>query len=442
MFEFSSLSGTKYLYDYFTNNIYLNEDGIELPETENKIKFIVPSLQDIKNNKTESLIINLTNNCNMRCLYCGFSGIYKWQRQHENKTITFETAEKAVDFFIERSLPGQRRISFYGGEPTTAFPLLKKICEYVLSKDKKVILSANSNFLHITDDILNYFKSNNFQLYISLDGEKQIHDKNRVDVASNGTFDRIVENLTKLYKIDKKYYKSNIVFLSTLTPPYKISSLKKLYESNDVFRQVFFINTVMPFDNDVYTEINLYKNEDFLREIKELSLEYINSAIDGQAKTHFGYCVFGKGLEKLHWRNMEANDTEWVNGCCVPGIKFFVDCDGRFFPCERCSNFMQSGSVSEGFFPENNLKYMQEFKSDCDNKCSKCPNVRFCDLCCVSANENGKFNFDRKHLLCEVKLSQLRLLLFIYTSIMEKNPAAFDSSDTNILFGKADLFSD
>ncbi len=47
----------------------------------------------------QQLVIDLTNQCNMRCKYCIFSGKYTYR----DKTISRETAIKAVDYFIKHS---------------------------------------------------------------------------------------------------------------------------------------------------------------------------------------------------------------------------------------------------------------------------------------------------------------------------------------------------
>lgn len=119
---------------------------------------------------------------------------------------------------------------------------------------------------------------------------------------------------------------------------------------------------------------------------------------------------------------MNIDNKNYINNCCIPGIsKLFVDCDGNFWPCERSENFMNIGSVNLGLKPLKSYYFIKKYKYDCNNKCSKCDNLRFCDLCYVATRENGNMNFGNKHLLCNERVERLKIALYIYTSIMECN---------------------
>ena len=53
----------------------------------------------------QQLILQLTQNCNLRCKYCVYSGSYK-NRVHTNKRMTFEIAKKQLIIII--CIVGQR----------------------------------------------------------------------------------------------------------------------------------------------------------------------------------------------------------------------------------------------------------------------------------------------------------------------------------------------
>ena len=50
--------------------------------------------------RIKQLILQVTQECNLRCKYCVYSGEYKGFRKHSNHRMSFETAKKAIDFFI------------------------------------------------------------------------------------------------------------------------------------------------------------------------------------------------------------------------------------------------------------------------------------------------------------------------------------------------------
>ena len=82
--------------------------------------------------KLHQLILQVTQQCNLRCEYCAYSGIYEGNRTHSSNRMSFETAKKAIDFFLEHSTENSNvSIGFYGGEPLLEFDLIKRCVSYI-----------------------------------------------------------------------------------------------------------------------------------------------------------------------------------------------------------------------------------------------------------------------------------------------------------------------
>lgn len=78
------------------------------------------------NQKVQNLVLQVTQNCNLRCAYCVYSGNY-YNRTHKQEKMSEKAAFQAVDFFMERSTAVENPIiGFYGGEPFLEFELIKK----------------------------------------------------------------------------------------------------------------------------------------------------------------------------------------------------------------------------------------------------------------------------------------------------------------------------
>lgn len=98
-------------------------EEIEHPETEN--------LHLLAEHYMGNLILQVTQQCNLRCKYCAYSGNY-YNRSHTSNRMDFETAKKAIDFYLKRSEKAdQLALSFYGGEPLLEFELIKKCVSYI-----------------------------------------------------------------------------------------------------------------------------------------------------------------------------------------------------------------------------------------------------------------------------------------------------------------------
>src|SRR5437868_13418133 len=80
----------------------------------------------------QTLVLNLTNQCNLACQYCYEFGADKVATpEGKPKFMDFATAKASVDFLLEQSA-GRRSIhvTFFGGETLMNFPLLKQVVCY------------------------------------------------------------------------------------------------------------------------------------------------------------------------------------------------------------------------------------------------------------------------------------------------------------------------
>ena len=146
---------------------------------------------------TQQLVLNVTEDCNMRCKYCYLSETYKYTRNRTNTIMSEETAYKALDYYfkimseISKFNPGKKcAITFYGGEALMNFDVIKKSIEYA-KKNAPVepLFNLTTNGLLFTEEKAEYLVNNDVAITISLDGNREEHNRNRVGVEGNNTFD-------------------------------------------------------------------------------------------------------------------------------------------------------------------------------------------------------------------------------------------------------------
>ena len=134
------------------------------------------------NSNVQQLILQVTQNCNLRCKYCVYSGSYS-NRVHNNKRMDISTALRAVDFFVEHStMTNFANISFYGGEPLLEMNLIEKTVEYCeqVLKGKEIRYNITSNATLLNKEFVAFLQKYNFALNISLDGPRNIQNHSRV----------------------------------------------------------------------------------------------------------------------------------------------------------------------------------------------------------------------------------------------------------------------
>ncbi len=146
-------------------------------------------------------IISLTARCINSCSYCCASCA------EEGRDMSFNTAEKVIDFIFQ--IPQKEYfIEFTGGEPALNFEVLKKTVLYARSeaerKNKKVFFSIVTSLAYADDKILNFFIENKITVCSSLDGPRDIHDKNRLMASGRSGFKYILSNMKKLNSALKK----------------------------------------------------------------------------------------------------------------------------------------------------------------------------------------------------------------------------------------------
>jgi len=128
------------------------------------------------------IVLNLTENCNLRCKYCFFSESYDNTRNRTDKIMSEKTAIDALDYYFKEFKkvlmynPGKKCVvTFYGGEPLLNFEIIKKCVEYTKENcPSEYIFSITSNGLLLQNEIAEYLVSNDFYISVSLDGNKNL----------------------------------------------------------------------------------------------------------------------------------------------------------------------------------------------------------------------------------------------------------------------------
>lgn len=114
-----------------------------------------------------SLTLMVSQECNLRCIYCyGNGGEY-----NKRGLMNFEVAKQAVDFLVKNSKSNDLSVVFFGGEPLLNFTLMKQVVEYCNTISSKAFkYSITTNGLLINPEVENFLLENKFTIQISMDG--------------------------------------------------------------------------------------------------------------------------------------------------------------------------------------------------------------------------------------------------------------------------------
>ncbi|MBN1596655.1 MAG: radical SAM protein [Bacteroidales bacterium] len=246
----SSFTNEKTIEELQKNNILVNKNLNE----EDVLLYNVNRWKH--NQKILSLFISFTSQCNLQCSYC--------YQDSSNKKNTFLSLDKWRIIFshIKRKMTAQdiREVSIvlFGGEPTLNMDILIQAVNDLHSlrtKRTSVNMALITNGTLINNDKLLSVINNINMIQITLDGEKDIHDKRRVYRNGLGTFNIIMNNL----KLLSDNY-TNDVLIRCNADKENFESIKLLF---DYFKQESLFDLITGVDiGHVYSsQENIKKNK-------------------------------------------------------------------------------------------------------------------------------------------------------------------------------------
>jgi uncharacterized protein len=143
--------------------------------------------------RTHGLIIMPTGKCNFRCTYC-----YETFEQGRMSEASAEALSKAID----RMAGAAERfgLGFFGGEPLMCSDLVLRFSRQAFrslsSRGLPYAAGISTNASYLTPELFEQLLDAGVVSYqISVDGDRSLHDRQRVTVKGQPTFDRIVSHL-------------------------------------------------------------------------------------------------------------------------------------------------------------------------------------------------------------------------------------------------------
>lgn len=141
------------------------------------------------------LIKPASGSCNMRCRYCFYMDETSKREEENYGMMSLETLETIIQKALAET-EGALDIGFQGGEPTLrGLDFYRKLIEIEKKHNTRGIRISHAiqtNGYLIDDEWAEFFAENHFLVGLSMDGNKDIHDANRLDAAGKGTHSRVL----------------------------------------------------------------------------------------------------------------------------------------------------------------------------------------------------------------------------------------------------------
>ena len=388
------------------------------------------SFENMLLNKLSDMVLKLTDNCNLNCNYC----IRSSSLQPPSSNMSLETALEAINYLYEHSRKNEDpiRIYFYGGEALLNFEVLKKTVEYAKSKFDK----DNINFLLTSNGIIldqkkiDYLFMHGFEVSVSFDGPKHFHDKHRITVAGEGSYDRVLANMKNLCRCYGEKSKEKLNILITLTPPYDVDAIESFLNKEQWIAEHFKVTANYVLQHDHFTQ---KFGVDAIAEKRKnshpkLYLKYKNSVIKNKnAELPLCDSLFAGSFSKIYNRVLYTypHKAYPLNGCCISG-RLFVCCDGELKMCEKGYGIPNIGSLETGIDTDVVWNMMENYAKKSIRFCKNCWAIGLCSICFAKSHHKGEFSSTYKKEYCKSERANLLSSLRKFCSITEKNPDAFN----------------
>lgn len=231
------------------------------------------------------LVIHLTNDCNLRCVYCYANG---GTYLSDIGRLSAKTLNQILEVFYNE-FDIINVVQFFGGEPLLNVPILEMACEKIRNIDlerkyeTKFGLVTNGTILN--DKIINLINKYKIMVTVSYDGHPMINNITRIDRDGKGTSNKILKNVKKMKKetgepntievtYNQHHIKNNISILDVIKHIHNVipDTYIHLVPAGGSEDSNFVINNLNVFADSVY---DIFEDADNLKEgesVKSYSL--------------------------------------------------------------------------------------------------------------------------------------------------------------------------
>ena len=374
-----------------------------------------------------TMVLNVTNKCNLACTYCyeyGEDKIVDTTCDPAPAYMSEETARKSVDFMFEQSgeLP-VAHLTFFGGETLLNFKVLKKTAAYARERAKElgkdVDFSLTTNGTLLKEEVIEWLADNRVGVTVSIDGPKETQDKFRVFKNGMGSYDYALPKIKMLLERHRTRPIGARVTLTrqTLDVPRIFHHLR-----NELgFWEVGFAPVTTADGRGYAIEDTGFSH--MLDQFEELAQEFLEFAIEDR---HHGFSNVKDTLEEIHKGVSKAFP-------CGAGLGLMgVATDGEVALCHRFagSDDHSIGSVHNGLDRKRQFEFLGRHHVANKTDCNTCWARPLCAGGCyheahVRYGDTGKANLH----YCDWIRSWTDTCLKVYGEIAVHNPGYLEQFD-------------
>jgi uncharacterized protein len=375
-----------------------------------------------------TLVLNVTNKCNLACTYCyeyGEDKLVDTRYGAQPKFMSEDTAEQSVDMLLAESKAQKvAHLTFFGGETLLNFPVLDKTVAYArrraAEEGKRIEFSLTTNATLLTPEIIRWLADNHIGVTISIDGPKPVQDGLRVFHNGRGTYDVVLPKIKELLATHRS---RPIGARVTLT--------QKNLDVLQIFRHLteeigFWEVGLAPVTTQDHRDYALTdeSKDAMLLQFEQLAHEWLDCALRDE---HHGFSNVKDTLEEIH------KGVSKAYGCGAGLGLLGVATDGGVALCHRFAGSEEHtiGRVDSGIDREKQGRFLVDHHIAAKTDCHTCWARPICSGGCYHEAQVRYGSSSRPNLhYCTWVRGWTHTCLEIYGALAEKNPkflARFDA---------------
>ncbi len=384
----------------------------------------------VNGDHVRTITFQVTESCNLRCKYC-----YQHDKSRQNK-MTFDVGKRFIDMILASDDRSNKYITstqsrgcildFIGGEPFLEIDLIDQLTDYFLEQAMllhhpwatryRISISTNGT-LYFDPRVQAYIKkhSENLSLGITIDGNKELHDACRVDVAGNGTYDQVIKAV--------QHYRDNYGGMSASKMTIAPGNVDKLCDAVKSMIDIGYTSINL---NCVYENVWSIEHARILyHQLKELS--------DYLIKRDLAEKIFISML-KSDWVGKPMSPDDNKNFCGGTGLMIGVDYKGDIYPCLRYMDNAICGK-QEPYIIGNIYDGIMSAKEQCDrvqcmscitrrsqstDECFNCPIATGCSWCSGYNYEIFGTPNKRATFICDMHKARVLAISYLWNNWYNK----------------------
>ena len=391
---------------------------------------VMPKILPLKPVPLQTLVVNVTNQCNLACTYCyeyGEDKIVDTENGKQPKFMSAETARASVDFALRESRDSPTaHITFFGGETLMNFPVLKSTIAYARQRaaevGKDIDFSLTTNATLLKPDVIEFLAEERVGVTISIDGPEDLQNKFRVFKGGTGSYDIAAPKIKALLARHKSRPIGARVTLTRQT--LEVSRIYRHLTDEIGFWEVGFAPVTTAPSRDYAIGDGGF--DELLGQFRALAYEYLKASL---ANRHHGFSNVRETLQEIHQGHAKAYP-------CGAGLGLMgVATDGDVALCHRFagSDAHRFGTVHDGVSWEKQQEFLDTHHISHKTDCQTCWARPICAGGCYhEANTRyGTTNTPNLHY-CEWIRGWTHTCLEIYGELAVKNPGFLRQFDSEM----------